>query len=229
MQCAPFPPSLQFPYLGPLHPLGRIQRRAHNCHRVTAATFYVLKRDRTLHEPPPIAHQLSLSSPRSCKNPARPGSESISGQVYQPRRKKKVVISCWVTGLRLLNGSPRLGWTSTKRSTPTMQKLRLKQLQVTPEGEDEDNAAETEKELDVKMKEFEDRRLFLVNDVLIKSPVYFIILLFLPTKTICTPRWPRRTPRRSDDHSPESNNFAKFYEEGRTNGMAEPRQCTQNP
>ncbi|KII88726.1 hypothetical protein PLICRDRAFT_41946 [Plicaturopsis crispa FD-325 SS-3] len=112
----------------------------------------------------------------------------------------------------------------------------MESLAEPDEDEDEEDVKETERELDVRMKEFEDlmdRRPFLVNDVLIRR------------NTNDVQEWEKRVALWGDDDEKVAEtytkaletihprkatanfhrlyvNFAKFYEEGGTSGQAEP-------
>ncbi|KAK7049235.1 pre-mRNA-splicing factor syf1 [Paramarasmius palmivorus] len=101
--------------------------------------------------------------------------------------------------------------------------------------EDEEDAAETEKELDVRMKEFEelmDRRPFLVNDVLIRRNPNDVqewekrvALWGTDDKKVAetyTQALETIVPRKATANLHRLYiNFAKFYEEGGTTGQAE--------
>ncbi|KAJ7582595.1 hypothetical protein C8J56DRAFT_223714 [Mycena floridula] len=102
--------------------------------------------------------------------------------------------------------------------------------------EDEEDAAETEKELDVRMKEFEalmDRRPFLVNDVLIRRNPNDVqewekrIALWGEDDEKVAETYTKALetilPRRATANLHRLYvNFAKFYEEGGAAGQAEP-------
>lgn len=130
----------------------------------------------------------------------------------------------------------------------------MESLAEPDEDEDENDVKETEKELDVRMKDFEDlmdRRPFLVNDVLIRrnpndvqewekrialwgedDEKVLILLLFLNDAELTQPLQVAETytkaletihPRKATANLHRLYiNFAKFYEEGGTNGQAEP-------
>ncbi|KAE9394990.1 spliceosome complex protein [Gymnopus androsaceus JB14] len=109
-------------------------------------------------------------------------------------------------------------------------------MEALADEEDEEEAAETEKELDVKMKEFEelmDRRPFLINSVLIRRNPNDVqeweklVALWGEDDEKVAETYTKAletiNPRKATANLHRLYvNFAKFYEEGGTTGQAEP-------